>query len=68
MPVTLEAFLQRVCIMLKSNESKHKRPSRKALVRAVASSTAVETGQSIQVLEAKLRHKSRRFAHIKLAD
>jgi len=54
--------------MLKSNESKHKRPSRKALVRAVASSTAVETGHSIQVLEAKLRHKSRRFAHIKLAD
>ncbi|MFT3859280.1 MAG: hypothetical protein QM742_17835 [Aquabacterium sp.] len=44
-----------------------KQPSRQALRRAVASSTAVETGQSVSELEQKLRHPSPRFAHIKLA-
>jgi hypothetical protein len=36
-------------------------------MRAVASSTAVETGQSVSQLEEKLRQPSQRFAHIKLA-
>ena len=35
--------------------------------RSVASSTAIETGQSIEVLEAKLRNPARRFAHVTLA-
>lgn len=41
--------------------------SQKSLIRAVASSTAIETGQSIQALEKQLKLKSQRFAHIKLA-
>ena len=41
--------------------------SKKALIRAVASSTAVETGQSIQALEQKLKLNAPRFPHIKLA-
>jgi hypothetical protein len=32
----------------------HKRPSEKAIIRAVASSTAIETGQRIADLETKL--------------
>lgn len=45
----------------------HKQPSPHALVRAVASSTAVETGQKVAQLEQKLRHPREQFAHIKLA-
>ncbi|MEZ0204334.1 hypothetical protein [Ideonella sp.] len=44
-----------------------KKPSPQAVRRAVASSTAVETGQSVAALEEKLRKPSRRFAHITLA-
>ncbi len=45
-----------------------KKPSRKALQRAVASSTAVETGRSVALLEQSLRQApTQRFAHIKLA-
>ena len=46
-----------------------KKPSTAALRRAVASSTAIETGQDIQKLEQKLQQPSnqQRFAHIKLA-
>jgi hypothetical protein len=45
-----------------------KTPSMVAVRRAVASSTAIETGQSIQKLEQKLQQPpQRRFAHIKLA-
>ena len=49
------------------NASKRKPPSLEAVLRAVASSTAVETGQKVQVLEQKMKQKSLRFAHIKLA-
>lgn len=48
-----------------------KRPSGKplkaAIVRAVASSTAIETGQRIDVLERQLRAASSKFGHLKLA-
>lgn len=45
-----------------------KTPSLVAVRRAVASSTALETGQNIQQLEQKLQQPTQqRFAHIKLA-
>jgi hypothetical protein len=45
-----------------------KKPSLQAVRRAVASSTAVETGQSVQQLEQKLQNQNKlRFQHIKLA-
>ncbi|MBP8186377.1 MAG: hypothetical protein KAX76_01410 [Comamonas sp.] len=44
------------------------KPSAQAVRRAVASSTALETGQSIQQLEQQLQNRQpQRFAHIKLA-
>ncbi len=44
------------------------KPSLQAVRRAVASSTALETGQCVQQLEQKLQNRSQyRFAHIKLA-
>jgi hypothetical protein len=43
------------------------RPSAKAVRRAIASSTAIETGQSIAGIEAVLRKKSSKYRHIELA-
>jgi len=53
--------------MLKKTASQHKKPSRRALLRAVASSTAIETGRPVAQLEQQLRRPAVRFAHIKLA-
>jgi len=44
-------------------------PTPQAMRRAVASSTALETGQTVEQLEHKLRNdRQKRFAHVKLAD
>ena len=43
-------------------------PSPQAVLRAVASSTALETGQSIAEIEAKLRSKEGKFRSLTLAD
>lgn len=55
--------------MDKTAEAARKKPSVSALRLAVASSTAVDTRQSIELLEQKLRevHKLR-FSHVKLAN
>ena len=42
-------------------------PSRDAIVRAVASSTAIETGQHIAEIEARLRDKMAVLPHLTLA-
>lgn len=41
--------------------------SKQAIIRAVASSTAIETGQSISQIERTLRSKSGKFRDIALA-
>lgn len=41
--------------------------SRTKLIRAVASSTAMETGESVASIEARLKSGNRRFKHLKLA-
>jgi hypothetical protein len=43
------------------------RPSREAIVRAVASSTAIETGERIASIEARLRTRPSNAAHPGLA-
>lgn len=53
--------------MTKPVHNAPRQPSPQAVLRAVASSTAVETGQRVAVLEQKLRQVESRFAHIKLA-
>ncbi len=53
--------------MPKTPDSQRKPPSRKAILRAVASSTAVETGGSVVQLEQQLKQTTLRFPHIKLA-
>lgn len=45
-----------------------KTPSPQAVLRAVASSTAIETGQSVAEIEAKLRSKKGKFRALTLAD
>jgi hypothetical protein len=40
---------------------------KQAIIRAVASSTAIETGQSIARIERKLRADNSKFSHVTLA-
>jgi hypothetical protein len=60
---------QQDCFMPPVRQSQRQPVSQRALLRAVASSTAIETGQSIAQLEQKLKQpvQQQRFAHIKLA-
>jgi hypothetical protein len=44
-----------------------KAPARSAIIRAVASSTAIETGQSIGQIERTLRDKRSKYRKISLA-
>jgi len=53
--------------MRKTPQPQRKPVSQQAIVRAVASSTAVETGQSVAELEKRLQQARMKFAHIKLA-
>jgi hypothetical protein len=57
-----------VISMTKPSTTTRKKPSLHAVRRAVASSTAIETGQNIQQIEQKLQNPNKlRFQHIKLA-
>ena len=38
------------------------------VIRAIASSTAIETGQSVEVIERKLKSKTSKFLHLNLAQ
>lgn len=44
-----------------------KTPGKQAIIRAVASSTAIETGQSIAQIERTLRAGNSKFSHVTLA-
>ncbi len=44
-----------------------KKLNSETLIRAIASSTAIETGQPVQVIERKLRNKTSKFEHLTLA-
>lgn len=42
-------------------------PTKARLLRAIASSTAIETGQSINILELKLKQPNPKFKSLELA-
>ena len=44
-----------------------KQPTATRIIRAVASSTAIETGQSVQELEARLQAQNSKFQQLPLA-
>lgn len=48
-------------------KSKAAKPTRDAIVRAVASSTAIETGQPIGKIERALRARGGKFSGLRLA-
>lgn len=50
-----------------ATERAAKQPTKAAIRRAVASSTAIETGQRISRLESKLRAGDSKFRYLKLA-
>lgn len=52
----------------KTDRRTAKRPEKSAIIRAVASSTAIETGQPIAKIEQALRAKNSKFRHLSLAD
>ena len=45
----------------------NKKPDADTIIRAIASSTAIETGQSIDVIERKLKSRNSKFLHLALA-
>ncbi|ENZ7656105.1 TPA: hypothetical protein ACPY9W_001595 [Klebsiella aerogenes] len=49
------------------NQASYAKPSRADIVRSVATSTAVETGQSSAKIEASLEATRKKFAHLRLA-
>jgi len=51
---------------MKAN-STTKSVARTHIRRAVASSTAIETGQPVKTIEARLKAKNSKFQHLKLA-
>lgn len=50
-----------------SSASSSRTPSQAAIRRAVASSTAIETGQPVKSIESKLRGAKGKFRNLKLA-
>lgn len=54
--------------MVKKVNTRARKPiSQQTLLRTVASSTAIETGQSIKAIEYRLYHPSDKFRHLTLA-
>lgn len=51
----------------KGSSRKRQRAPREAVLRAVASSTAIETGESVDELEKRLRSGTSRFKDLPLA-
>ncbi|GKX63138.1 hypothetical protein [Pragia fontium] len=51
----------------KKEQVSYTKPSREEIVRSVATSTAVETGQSSSQIEASLEAKRKKFSHLRLA-
>lgn len=54
-------------IGLNRNKQGHHRPTVSRIIRAVASSTAIETGQSISELEARLQAQDSKYQQLSLA-
>ena len=53
--------------MIRKKSSAKVAVSRNRIVRAVASSSAIEAGESIKVIEQRLRSGTRRFTKLSLA-
>ncbi|HWK71867.1 hypothetical protein [Pollutimonas sp. M17] len=52
---------------MKSKPSAVPKPAQTRIIRAVASSTAIETGQSVKELEALLKAQTSKFQQLSLA-
>jgi len=52
---------------MKTKGSADNKQLKARIIRAIAISTTIETGQSIKVLEASLKSKSSKFQHLTLA-
>jgi hypothetical protein len=53
--------------MSKKSSESYTKPSREEIIRSVATSTAVETGQSSTQIKASLEATRKKFPHLRLA-
>ena len=53
---------------IKRHKNKALTVSKTMIIRSVASSTAIETGQPIAVIEARLKADSKKYSHLTLAS
>ncbi len=44
-----------------------KKVTENMIIRSVASSTAIETGESVKVIEARLKDRKSKFNHLRIA-
>ena len=52
---------------MKPTQKSYIKPTRAEILRAVATSTAIETGQDSRRIEEEMEAKRKKFAHLKLA-
>lgn len=52
---------------IKAGINGHKQPTTTRIIRAVASSTAIETGQSVKELETRLQAQDSKYQQLSLA-
>lgn len=64
---TIQRVSMKTQTEISMNGLKH-RPTATRIIRAVASSTAIETGQSIKELEARLKAQDSKFQQLSLAS
>jgi hypothetical protein len=53
---------------IKRQKNREIKVGKSMIIRSVASSTAIETGQPIAVIEARLRAGSKKYGHLTLAS
>lgn len=53
---------------MKPTPKSHIKPTRAEILRAVTTSTAIETGQDPKRIAQEMEAKRKKFAHLKLAD
>jgi len=53
---------------MKTKVSTNNKQLKARIIRSIASSTAIETGQSIKALETTLKSKNSKFQHLSLAN
>ncbi|WP_255557333.1 hypothetical protein [Sodalis sp. dw_96] len=52
----------------KQKSASYRMPSQESIVRSIVTSTAIETGQTSEQVEASLKESRKKYAHLRLAN